>query len=66
MSKYDLSKARRNPYAQKLNTEITVSVSNKAINYFMQQSEETGIPFQSLINACLMNYAEEGRKVELP
>ncbi len=61
---YDFSKARRNPYAKRLNTEITVSVCNEAINYFVQQSEETGIPFQTLVNAVLMNYAGVGKAEE--
>ena len=60
---YDFSKAVRNPYAKRLNTDITVSVSNEAIKYFQQQSEETGIPFQTLINIVLMNYADEGKSV---
>ena len=61
---YDFSKARRNPYAKYLNTEITVSVSNEAINFLQQESKETGIPFQTLVNIVLMNYAGEGKAEE--
>jgi uncharacterized protein (DUF4415 family) len=64
---YDFSKmkSRRNPYAAKLKRQVTIRLGEDVIDYFKGMSEETGIPYQSLINLYLRDCMEQGRKLEL-
>ncbi len=64
---YDFSKmkSRRNPYASKLKRPVTIRMSDDVVSYFKQLSEETGIPYQSLINLYLRDCMAHGRKPDL-
>lgn len=66
-AEYDLSKMtrRKNPYASKLKKQITIRVGTDILDYFNQLSEETGIPYQQLINLYLRNCVVEQKKPEL-
>lgn len=61
---YDFSKAKKNPYAKQLKEQITIRLEKNTIRYFKQLAEETGIPYQNLINLYLRNCAEERRKLK--
>jgi predicted DNA binding CopG/RHH family protein len=50
---YDFSQARKNPYAKKLKKQITINIDSDTIDYFKEQSEVCGIPYQTLINLYL-------------
>lgn len=65
-SEYDLSKmkSRKNPYASRLKKPITIRLSEDVIDYFKIQSEETGIPYQSLINLYLRDCVATHRKID--
>ncbi|QIT55896.1 BrnA antitoxin family protein [Aquisalimonas sp. 2447] len=64
---YDFSKmkSRRNPYASKLKRQVTIRMGDDVVEYFKQLSEETGIPYQSLINLYLRDCMAHGRKPDL-
>jgi uncharacterized protein (DUF4415 family) len=64
---YDFSKmkSRRNPYASKLKRSVTIRMGDDVVEYFKQLSEETGIPYQSLINLYLRDCMAHGRKPDL-
>ena len=62
---YDFSKARRNPYAKRLKRQITIRLDQPTIDYFKVLSEETGIPYQTLINLYLRDCAVHGRKLSM-
>jgi len=62
---YDFSKARRNPYAKKLKRPVTIRLDEQTIDYFKDLAEETGIPYQTLINLYLRDCASTGRTVSL-
>lgn len=64
---YDFSKmkSRRNPYAAKLKRSVTIRMGDDVVEYFKQLSEETGIPYQSLINLYLRDCMAHGRKPDL-
>ncbi len=64
---YDFSKmkSRRNPYASKLKRQVTIRMGGDVLEYFKQLSEETGIPYQSLINLYLRDCMVRGRKPDL-
>ena len=52
---YDFSKmkGRKNPYAKKLKKQITLRVGVDVLEYFKGLAEETGIPYQNLIDMYL-------------
>jgi predicted DNA binding CopG/RHH family protein len=62
---YDFSKAKRNPYAAKLKRQVTIRMDEATINYFKELAEETGIPYQTLINLYLRDCAVSKKKPSL-
>lgn len=64
---YDLSniKSRKNPYASKLKKPITMRLSEDVLEYFKALSEETGVPYQSLINLYLRDCVAQHRKIDI-
>ena len=64
---YDLSKmeSRKNPYAKALKKQVTIRVRPDVIDYFKDMSEESGIPYQSLINLYLQDCVSEHRKLKM-
>lgn len=66
-SEYDFSKmkSRKNPYASKLKKSVTIRLGEDVIEYFKQMSEESGIPYQSLINLYLRDCANHHRKLDI-
>ncbi len=64
---YDFStmKSRRNPYASKLKKQVTIRMGDDVISYFKSMADETGIPYQSLINLYLRDCVTHDRKPDL-
>jgi len=62
---YDFSSSRKNPYAAKPKKSVTIRLDEKSISYFKSMSEETGIPYQSLINLYLKECAASGKRLNL-
>lgn len=62
---YDFSKARPNPYARKLKKSVTIRLDAEALDYFQGLAEETGIPYQTLINLYLRDCAIPKKKLRL-
>ncbi len=62
---YDFSKARKNPYASQLKKPVTIRLDEGSISYFKGMAEETGIPYQSLINLYLKDCATTGKRLSL-
>ncbi len=62
---YDFSKARRNPYAKLLKRQITIRLDEPTVDYFKDLAEETGIPYQTLINLYLRDCAAKKRKLAM-
>ncbi|NOR52048.1 MAG: antitoxin [Gammaproteobacteria bacterium] len=64
---YDLSKmeSRKNPYASKLKKPITMRLSEDVIDYFKDMAENSGVPYQSLINLYLRDCVTQHRKVDI-
>ncbi|MCW7555587.1 BrnA antitoxin family protein [Endozoicomonas gorgoniicola] len=64
---YDLSKmkSRKNPYASKLKKSVTMRLGEDVINYFKNMAEETGVPYQSLINLYLRDCVAQHRKIDI-
>lgn len=64
-SEYDFSKARKNPYAKRLKKRVTIRLDAPTIEYFKELSEESGIPYQTLINLYLRDCAESKKELDL-
>ncbi len=62
---YDFSQGRKNPYAKKLKRQITINLDNDTIEYFKEQSAQSGIPYQTLINLYLSDCAAHKRTLQL-
>lgn len=62
---YDFSQSTRNPYAKKLRKAVTIRLGVDIIEYFKGISDETGIPYQTLINLYLRDCARAKRKLDL-
>lgn len=62
---YDFSKARRNPYASRLKRQVTIRLDDRTIRYFKSLSQESGIPYQTLINLYLRECAASGKRLEM-
>ncbi len=64
---YEFSKmkGRKNPHAKKLKKQVTLRLGIDVIEYFKGLAQETGIPYQNLINLYLKECAQSGKKPTL-
>ena len=64
---YDLTKlkSRKNPYAKHLKKQVTIRLGVDVIAYFKELAEETGIPYQNLINLYLRDCLASKRRPSL-
>ena len=58
---YDFSNGIKNPYADKLKKQITIRLDDEVVNYFKNMAEETGMPYQNIINYYLKDCVKEKR-----
>ena len=64
---YDFSKMKgeKNPYIKYLKQPVTMRLDRDSIVYFKSLAEETGIPYQTLINLYLRDCAIHHRKLQM-
>ena len=62
---YDFSKSVGNPYAKHLKKQVTLRLGVAVIDYFKNLADETGIPYQNLINLYLQDCAHAHKKLRL-
>jgi len=64
---YDFSKikGKKNPYAKHLKQPVTMRLDKDSVEYFKAMSEESGIPYQTLINLYLRDCAVNERKLNI-
>ena len=62
---YDFSNGRKNPYAAKLKKPVSMRLSEDVVEYFKGMAEESGVPYQSLINLYLRDCVMNHRKVQI-
>ena len=62
---YDFSKGKKNPYAKRLKRPVTIRLDEITIDYFKALAEETGIPYQTLINLYLRECAASEKRLSL-
>jgi predicted DNA binding CopG/RHH family protein len=62
---YDFSKARKNLYAARLKRQVTIRMDEGTISYFKGLAQESGVPYQTLINLYLRECAASKKKLSL-
>jgi len=62
---YDFSKGKRNPYVKRLKKQVTIRLDRATIDYFKRLSEQTEIPYQTLINLYLRDCAVHEKRLHL-
>lgn len=64
---YDFSKmkGKKNPYIKYLKQPVTMRLDKDSVEYFKALSEESGIPYQTLINLYLRDCAANKKKLDL-
>jgi len=64
---YDFSsmKGKKNPYIKYLKQPVTIRLDTDSVEYFKSLSEESNIPYQTLINLYLRDCAINNRKLQL-
>lgn len=62
---YDFSKSVKNPYVKHLKKQVTLRLGTDVISYFKDLADETGVPYQNLINLYLRDCVTSHKKLEL-
>ncbi|MGP1410835.1 MAG: BrnA antitoxin family protein [Peptoanaerobacter stomatis] len=64
---YDINNLnpRKNPYTNRIKRQITINLDGEIINYFKEQSENFGIPYQTLINLYLSDCVKSKRELNI-
>ena len=62
---YDFLRSRKNPYAKSLKKQITIRIEIEIIDYFKKLAEDSGVPYQNLINLYLRDCVHSHRKPSL-
>ena len=63
LENYDFSNGTRNPYAGRLNKQITISIDAQTAEYFQDLAKKTGIPYPKLINLYLADCVKNNRQL---
>jgi uncharacterized protein (DUF4415 family) len=58
-------KGKKNPYIKFLKQPVTMRLDKDSVEYFKSLAEESGIPYQTLINLYLRDCAATERKLDL-
>lgn len=59
---YDFTEAKKNPYTKVLKEQITINLSKEVLEYFKNLSQETSVPYQTLINFYLLDCVKNQKK----
>jgi predicted DNA binding CopG/RHH family protein len=62
---YDFSAAKKNPYAKELKKQVTIKISPSVIDYFKEQANKLGMPYQTLINLYLSDCVNNKRELKM-
>jgi uncharacterized protein (DUF4415 family) len=62
---YDFSNAKKNPYAKLLKKQVTINLDEDVVTFFKKQSDNVGIPYQTLINLYLRDCMVNERQLEM-
>ena len=64
-SHYDFSKAKKNPFANRLKRQVTIRLDLHTVAYFKSLASDLGIPYQTLINLYLRECAASRKRLSI-
>jgi len=66
-NKYEIKELnpRKNPYSKRLKKQITININVEVVDYYKNMAEQSGIPYQTLINLYLSDCAENKRELKM-
>lgn len=62
-NEYDSSKRKENLYISRIKKQITIRLDTETIDYFKRLSEDSDIPYQTLINLYLQDCVRKKKKL---
>ena len=62
---YDFTNAIKNPYSDRLKKQITIRLDDAVIAYFKEMADQTGIPYQNIINYYLLDCVKNNKKMKI-
>ena len=63
---YDLTNAIKNPYSDRLMKQITIRLDDNAvISYFKEMADQTGMPYQNIINYYLLDCVKNNKQMKI-
>ena len=63
---YDLANAIKNPYSDRLKKQITIRLDDNAvISYFKEMADQTGMPYQNIINYYLLDCVKNNKQMKI-
>lgn len=62
---YNFEKGQKNPYSEQLKKKVILNLSEEVLDYFKQLSEETSVPYQTLINFYLLDCVKNKKKMNI-
>lgn len=66
LDNYDIKNLnpRKNPYVSKEKQQVTIKLDNNVVVYFKNMADDTGVPYQTLINMYLADCVKEKKKLQ--
>ena len=62
---YDLTNAIKNPYSDRLKKQITIRLDDTVIAYFKEMADQTGMPYQNIINYYLLDCVKNNKQMKI-
>ena len=62
---YDFSAAKKNPYAARLKTSVTIRLDESVVGWFKELADEVEVPYQTLINLYLRDCVAQQKRPSL-
>lgn len=66
LDNYDIKNLnpRKNPYLNKEKQQVTIKLDSNVVMYFKNMADDTGVPYQTLINMYLADCVKEKKKLQ--
>ena len=62
---YDLTNTIKNPYSDRLKKQITIRLDDAVIAYFKEMADQTGMPYQNIINYYLLDCVKNNKQMKI-
>ena len=62
---YDFTNVIKNPYSDRLKKQITIRLDDTVIAYFKEMADQTGMPYQNIINYYLLDCVKNNKQMKI-